>query len=172
MVFVLKGGKMKILFLLAIVLFLFGCATTRTDHSERNVTYQNRTNIVNYGAERAKIVGLVIWQDENKCSKISFLQFAISQNPKIDDMINIVTEEYKNNTTHSVYCKYSGLAVSYESLSVEEAIEWKDIGDSAIFIADKDKEKKQVVESSKVPIVWAALASITAIVMTILFATN
>ena len=145
---------------------------TRTDYGERDVTYQNRTNIVGYGAERAKIIGPVIWQDQNKCSKISFLQFAVSQNPKIDDMINIVTEEYKNNTTNSVYCKYSGLAVSYESLSVEEASEWKDIGDSAIFIADRDKEKTQTIEPSKVPIVVAIFATIAATVMTILFVTN
>ena len=157
---------------LIIVLFLSSCAMTRTDNGERDVTYQNRTNIVNYGAERAKIIGPVIWQDQSKCSKISFLQFAVSQNPKIDDMINIVTEEYKNNTTNSVYCKYSGLAVSYESLSVEEAAEWKDIGDSAILKADRDKEKTQTIEPSKTPVVVAIFATIAATVMTILFVTN
>ena len=157
---------------LIIVLFLSSCAMTRTDNGERDVTYQNRTNIVGYGAERAKIIGPVIWQDQSKCSKISFLQFAVSQNPKIDDIINIVTEEYKNNTTNSVYCKYSGLAVSYESLSVEEAAEWKDIGDSAIFKADRDKEKTQTIEPSKTPVVVAIFATIAATVMTILFVTN
>lgn len=145
---------------------------TRTDYSERNVTYQNRTNIVSYGAEHAKIIGPVIWQDQNKCSKISFLQYAVTQDPRVDDMINIVTEEYKNNTTNSVYCKYSGLAVSYESLSVEEAAEWHDTGDSAIFIADKNKEKKQVVEPSIWPYVWGGIATIATTVMTILFVTN
>ena len=156
---------------LIIVLFLSSCAMTRTDNGERDVTYQNRTNIVNYGAERAKIIGPVIWQDQSKCSKISFLQFAVSQNPKIDDMINIVTEEYKT-PTNSVYCKYSGLAVSYESLSVEEAAEWKDIGDSAILKADRDKEKTQTIEPSKTPVVVAIFATIAATVMTILFVTN
>lgn len=163
---------MKIIILFATAIFLSSCAMTRTDYGERDVTYQNRTNIVGYGAERAKIIGPVIWQDQDKCSKISFLQFAVSQNPRIDDMINIVTEEYKNNTTNSVYCKYSGLAVSYESLSVEEASEWKDIGDSAIFIADRDKEKTQTIEPSKAPIVVAIFATIAATVMTILFVTN
>ncbi len=28
----------------------------RTDYGERDVTYQNRTNIVNYGAERDKVL--------------------------------------------------------------------------------------------------------------------
>ena len=153
------------------LLFLSSCAMTRTDNGERDVTYQNRTNIVGYGAERAKIIGPVIWQDQSKCSKISFLQFAVSQNPKIDDMINIVTEEYKT-PTNSVYCKYSGLAVSYESLSVEEAAEWKDFGDSAILKADRDKEKTQTIEPSKTPVVVAIFATIAATVMTILFVTN
>ncbi len=162
----------KIFIFLTLVLLFSGCAMTHTDYSERNITYQNRTNIVSYGAEHAKIIGPVIWQDQNKCSKISFLQYAVTQDPRVDDMINIVTEEYKNNTTNSVYCKYSGLAVSYESLSVEEAAEWHDVGDSAIFIADKDKEKKQVVEPSKGPIVWAIFATIATTVMTILFVTN
>ncbi len=164
--------KFQIPIFLIVSVFLSSCAMTRTDNSERNITYQNRTNIVNYGAEHAKIIGPVIWQDQNKCSKISFLQFAVSQNPRIDDMINIVTEEYKNNTTNSVYCKYSGLAVSYESLSVEEAAEWKSIGDSAIFKADRDKEKKQEIEPSKTPIVVAIFATIAATVMTILFLTD
>ncbi len=162
-------NKLIAILSLFFLLFLSSCAMTRTDYGERDVTYQNRTNIVNYGAERAKIIGPVIWQDQNKCSKISFLQFAVSKNPNIDDMINIVTEEYKNNTTNSVYCKYSGLAVSYESLSVEEAAEWHNIGDSAIFIADKDKEKKQTIEPSKTPVIVAIFATITATVMTILF---
>lgn len=164
--------KFQIPIFLIVSVFLSSCAMTRTDNSERNITYQNRTNIVNYGAEHAKIIGPVIWQDQNKCSKISFLQFAVSQNPRIDDMINIVTEEYKNNTTNSVYCKYSGLAVSYESLSVEEAAEWKSIGDSAIFKADRDKEKKQEIEPSKTPIVVSIFATIAATVMTILFLTD
>ncbi len=164
--------KFQIPIFLIVSVFLSSCAMTRTDNSERNITYQNRTNIVSYGAEHAKIIGPVIWQDQNKCSKISFLQFAVSQNPRIDDMINIVTEEYKNNTTNSVYCKYSGLAVSYESLSVEEAAEWKSIGDSAIFKADRDKEKKQKIEPSKTPIVVAIFATIAATVMTILFLTD
>ncbi len=164
--------KFQMSIFLTLALLFSGCAMTRTDSSERDITYQNRTNIVNYGAEHAKIIGPVIWQDQHKCSKISFLEFAVSKNPRVDDMINIVTEEYKNNTTNSVYCKYSGLAVSYESLSVEEAAEWHGIGDSAIFIADKDKEKKQVVEPSRTPIVVAIFATIAATVMTILFVTN
>lgn len=164
--------KFQLPIFLIVSVFLSSCAMTRTDNGERNITYQNRTNIVNYGAEHAKIIGPVIWQDQNKCSKISFLQFAVSQNPRIDDMINIVTEEYKNNTTNSVYCKYSGLAVSYESLSVEEAAEWKSIGDSAIFKADRDKEKKQEIEPSKGPIVVAIFATIAAAAMTILFLTD
>ena len=48
----------QLVFFCAMLMFA-SCATVRTDSSERDVTYHNRTNIVNYGAEHAEIIGPV-----------------------------------------------------------------------------------------------------------------
>lgn len=158
----------QLVFFCAMLMFA-SCATVRTDSSERDITYHNRTNIVNYGAEHAEIIGPVLWEENAKCSKISFLAFAISRNPNIDDIINIVMEEHKNTMTRSVRCKYSGLAVSYETLSVEEAAKWHDIGDSALFVKDKGTGKEQKVETPIGAYIWAGIASVAATVFIILF---
>ena len=78
-------------------------------------------------------------------------------------------EEHKNTTTRSIRCKYSGLAVSYETLSVEEAAKWHDIGDSALFVKDKGTGKEQKVETPIGAYIWAGIASVAATVFIILF---
>ena len=48
----------QLVFFCAMLMFA-SCATVRTDSSERDITYHNRANIVNYGAEHAEIIGPV-----------------------------------------------------------------------------------------------------------------
>lgn len=162
--------KLQLFILLACALFFSSCAMSRIDNNTRDITYHNRTNIVNYGAEHAKIIGPVFLETNAKCSDIDFFKNANGKDPRIDDIINVKMEEYQSAATRSYSCKYSGLAVSYESLSVEEAAEWHAVGDSAVFLKNEGKEgKPQIVEPSRAPVIWGILATVVATVMTALF---
>lgn len=148
---------------------LFGCAGTRIDFHEKDLNHQSRTSIVNYGAERAKIIGPVFYEETGECSRISFYRYVVSQNPKADDVIDIKMEEFKKSWLTS--CRYSGLAVSYESLSADEALIWKSAGDS-IAVYPKDKEKSIVEQRGFGAVIWGSIATAAAAVFLILFIAN
>lgn len=146
---------------------LAACSMTRTDYHDRDMLQHNRQNIVAYGAERAKIIGPVFWTSPGHCSEIAFLKSASLSNGKIKNVIDIKMEQTVNNTTNSSFCDYSGLAVSYESLTLEEAEAWHDIGDSTAVPLEKKVPKDQVVKPSIAPYIWGGISTVAAVVLLI-----
>ncbi len=164
---------MKLLKVLAIasIGLLSACATTRSDYHDRDVAYLNRTNIVSYGAERAKVISPVFWSNPGKCSEIAFLKQASLQNAKIKNIIDIKMEQIDTHSTNSSYCEYSGLALSYESLSVEEAQEWNDMENlnTKKNLTTNSLEGKippnQEIKPPIWPYIWGSLSSVAALVI-------
>lgn len=152
--------------ILLIVFALWGCAGIRTDAHEKDLNHQNRTNIIGYGAEHAKIIGPVFFDETGPCSRISFYRHVVEQNSKVDDIIDIKMEALRTNFVDR--CSYSGLAVSYESLSAEEAMAWRASADT-IAIFPKDKEKEIIEKRGLGASIWAGIASVAATVFLILF---
>lgn len=148
-------------------MLLASCSMTRTDYHDREVAYHDRQNLVAYGAERAKIIGPVFWTSPGHCSEIAFLKSASLSNGKIKNVIDIKMEQTVNNTTNASFCDYSGIAVSYEPLTLEEAEAWHEIGDSVFVPMENKVPKDQVVKPSIVPYIWGGVSTVAAIVLLI-----
>lgn len=102
------------------------------------VLEQNRTNVQVYGVERAEVLSSVFYTGRGDCSVIKFQKYVTSLHKDADDVINVRMEVIGDS------CSYSGLAVRYTPLDIDEAERWARIGDSptSFPVVNPDREKE------------------------------
>jgi len=110
------------------VLMLSGCALIKSSNEEKinTITPVGSARFEAYGAERMDALGMVATKVDSRCSAVEFFKYVTKIYPAADDMIDVSMEEItiKKGTATSYSCKYSGLAVSYTPLTIDNAKKW------------------------------------------------
>lgn len=108
---------------------LMACAPAQKGRSLtkiNDIAHTESASIVAYGAEHATILGIAFLKADGRCSEVDFFKFVSTKYAEADDIINVRMEETSSKSGMEVTysCKYSGLAVAYTPMSVEEAAAW------------------------------------------------
>lgn len=110
------------------VLMLSGCALIKNSNEEKinTITPVGSAKFEAYGAERMDALGMVATKVDSRCSAVEFFKYVTKVYPAADDIIDVSMEEttIQKGAATSYSCKYSGLAVSYTPLSIDEAKKW------------------------------------------------
>ncbi len=122
--------KIVLLPLIAASTLVFnGCALVRTVNTEKinDISHKESAEIHAYGGERTEILGTVFFKQDGACSEVDFMKFVTTKIPNAQDLIRVRMEHHKDTKGDKVteYCKYSGLAIAYKDISVEETAKWK-----------------------------------------------
>lgn len=119
----------------AATLILNGCALVRTTNVEKinDISHKESTEIHAYGGEHTVILGSGFFKQEGACSEVDFLRFITGKYPEAQDVIRVRMEHHKDTKAGKVteYCKYSGIAIAYKDLSIEETAKWKALYESS-----------------------------------------
>ena len=128
------------------VLMLSGCALIKNSNEEKinTITPVGSAKFEAYGAERMDALGMVATKVESRCSAVEFFKYVTKVYPAADDVIDVSMEEttIQKGAATSYSCKYSGLAVSYTPLNIDEAKKWT---------PKTQKQEVVVVEKPAVP---------------------
>ena len=121
--------NIKVLLLALISVFMLsGCALIKSSNEEKINTIKpiGSANFEAYGAERMDALGMVATKVESRCSAVEFFKYVTKIYPSADDIIDVSMEEttIQKGAATSYSCKYSGLAVSYTPLTIDEAKKW------------------------------------------------
>jgi len=110
------------------VLVLSGCALIKSSNEEKinTITPIGSAKIEAYGAERIDVLGMVATKVESRCSAVEFFKYINKIYPEADDMIDVSMEEttITKGAAQSYSCKYSGLAISYTPMTLDETKKW------------------------------------------------
>ena len=125
---------------------LSGCALIKNSNEEKinTITPVGSAKFEAYGAERMDALGMVATKVESRCSAVEFFKYVTKVYPAADDVIDVSMEEttIQKGAATSYSCKYSGLAVSYTPLNIDEAKKWT---------PKTQKQEVVVVEKPAVP---------------------
>ena len=119
----------KVLLLALISVFMLsGCALIKSNNEEKinTITPIGSAKFEAYGAERMDALGMVATKVDSRCSAVEFFKYVTKIYPSADDIIDVSMEEttIQKGAATSYSCKYSGLAVSYTPLTIDEAKKW------------------------------------------------
>ncbi|MCL4103431.1 MULTISPECIES: hypothetical protein [unclassified Fibrobacter] len=122
--------KIKALLLAALsTLMLSGCALIKSNNTKVISPIEPVSNAAfeAYGNERIDVLGMAATKADGPCSAVEFFKFITKLYPDADDMINVHMEETEitKGSTKTYSCKYSGLAIAYTPLTLNESIAWK-----------------------------------------------
>lgn len=132
----------------AAVLLLNACAAQLvTEQTTTNPILElNRTNVQTYGVEHAEVLSSVFYTGYGDCSVIKFQKYVSAVHKDADDVLNVRMEVAGDS------CSYSGLAVRYTPLDIDEAERWARIGDApnSFPVINPDREKQLAERERKV----------------------
>ena len=122
-------NKKALLFTAAAAMFaLSGCASVSTARIQKmnDIGHDEQTKINAYGGYKAVVLGPVFFKQDGQCSEVDYLKFVNSKMPEAKDVYRVRMEFHseKNGMVEKQYCKYSGLAINYVEMPVEEAAKW------------------------------------------------
>lgn len=122
-------NKKVLLLALISILMLSGCALIKSSNEQNFNTIASigSANFEAYGAEKVDVLGMAATKVDGRCSAVDFFEYITKIYPNADDMINVRMEEteIKQGVVASYSCEYSGLAVAYTPLSLDEAKKWQ-----------------------------------------------